>query len=449
MKTNKKTGVRKWNLFDLLPEAVYVTSYEDVFLYVNDEACRLWNKKREEIVGFPIFIVFPQAKGSILEEKRKECLDSRKPLVAEFYFPSPPYEGWYEINHAPCHDGIITRFKQINEKQKASHSIDSLYELLSLFLKQLQEPVVILDLRYKIKEGNDFLLKFAGVASKSAMIGKDFFSFFCMGETEKIKPVFEEVFKFNKSRIAYSENLKMNISTILDYFDHPLYYIIFLSREEKLEKKESSLSISTIEKEIIQSTANNFYYQLWNQSGVPTAVFDKKGDLITVNDAMNELFSNQINLKYNLLSDPQISASTLQKIQNNQFIHVERHFKPEEARYFFLNKTFSIREEYFLDIYVKPFFGKSKLDIQGYILKLIDRLEYKKKKDLHKQMLEKMIDDLKTKADELKDLIHSHLLLVNNTENKLHFAQKIKVQKQKLSDLKQKIQNFKKLLSDL
>jgi PAS domain S-box-containing protein len=433
MKEKQLKENNKWKIFDYFADAVYVTSYNDVFLYVNDESCRLWGRKKEEIVGYPIFIVFPQAKGTVLEEKRKECLDSGKALISEFYFPSPPFEGWYEINHTPCPDGIITRFKPILEKQKASQSIDFLYELISMFLKQLQEPIVILDLRFKVKESNDFLLKFTGVTSKSAIIGKDFFSLFCPEYAENLKPIFGEVFKFNKSLEVEVGNLKLKISTILDYFDHPLYYIVFLSREEKTTKVEESFThanplflIDSKEKGMIQKSASNFYYQLWNQSGVPTAVFDKKGDLITVNDSMNELFSNQINLKYNLLSDPQISASSLQKIQSNQFIHVERHFKPEEARYFFLNKTFSIREEYYLDIFVKPFFGKTKLDTQGYILKLIDRLEYKKKKDLHKQMLEKMIDDLKTKADELKDLIHSHLLLINNTEDKLHFTQRSK-----------------------
>jgi len=171
-KNNKLSS--QWAVFDYFPDAVYVTSYDDYFLYANDEACKIWNKKREEIVGFPIFIVFPQTKGSILEEKRKECLSSRKPLIAEFYFPSSPYEGWYEIIHTPTPDGIITRFKIIQEKKKASQSIDFLYELLSMVLQQIREPMIIVDLRYQIKEGNEGLLSWQNARSKSDLIGKSF-----------------------------------------------------------------------------------------------------------------------------------------------------------------------------------------------------------------------------------------------------------------------------------
>jgi hypothetical protein len=45
-------------------------------------------------------------------------------------------------------------------------------------------------------------------------------------------------------------------------------------------------------------------------------------------------------------------------------------------------------------------------------------------------------------------LINSLLLLVNNSEDKRIFAQKLKVQKQQMIDLKKEIDEFKKLESE-
>ena len=455
---NKKKIVTeaKWDMLDYFKDPVYATSYDSIFLYANDAACHHWGKKREEIVGYPIFTVFPQAKGTILEDKRRECLDLGKQIISEFYFPSPPFEGWYEIIHSPFPEGIITRFKLISEKTKASASIDFLYEFIMMFLNQLQEPVVITDLRYKIKEGNSTLIRFCGVPSKSSLIGHDFFEKICQGNEELVKPVFKEVFISNKSRSIQVGDLQMTISTIFDYFDLPLYYIIFLRRLAQTNQTTDENQKLIVDKENTAEEArksmtaptDEFYHNLWNQSGLPTAVFNKKGDLVSINDSMNELFSGQINLDYNLLNDTCISEGTRKKIRNNQIIQVEKYFKPEITRYFFMNKTTASREEYNLDVLIKPFYHKNNQDFQGYVLTLIDRMEHKKKKEIRHQLFEKAIESLKKSTNELKDSLTTLLIFVKDEDDKKFLTQKLKIQKQLLSSLMKEVADFQKAKLD-
>jgi PAS domain S-box-containing protein len=460
MKTKKPEALekindrQKWEIFDYLADAIYVTSYDGHFLYVNAEASKLWGKSREEIEGQPLYIVFPQAKGSVLEEKRRECIASGKPLVAEFYFPSPPFEGWYEMVQSPCPEGIITRFKLIPEKKKASYSIDFLYELISMVLNQLEEPVVITDLRYKIKECNSTLAKFANVQTKSAIIGKDFFEQFCPGKEKDIKPAFHDVFNKHKSKTIHMNQCQMTISTIFDYFDLPLYYIIFIRKMERKDSIKLSNTASSADQQESQLTIQNsitnkepFYQSLWDQSGIPTAIFNPKGDLINVNEAMNTLFSEQIKLDYNLLNDSCITKETRKKIRDNQTIHLEKYFGPEETKVFFSNKTTATRKEYYLDVLIKPFFT-NKLILEGYILKLVDRLEIKKKEELRDQLFDRILSSAKKSTEHVKESINTLLMFVKETEDKKFLTKNLKLQKQILSSLVREIGNFKKAESE-
>lgn len=449
---DKKLLPSKWDVFDYFADATYVTSYEDIFLYVNDEACKHWGKTREEIVGYPIFIVFPETKGTVLEEKRIECLEKRKSIVAEFYFPSPPYEGWYELIHSPCPEGIITRFKLIPEKNKASYSIDFLYELIGMFLNQLEDPVIILDLRYKIKEGNRSLANFAGVSMKSTLIGRAFFECFFSGKEEILKPVFQEVFKERMSKTVILDNVQMTISTLFDYFDMPLYYIIFMKKVEKKPTTKPSNDIKDVaqlqpldtnQSLINLATKDEFYETLWDQSGFPTAIFSDQGQLICVNDAMNALFSERINKEYNILKDPCLSPETIKKIRNQETIHTEKFFGPEDAKMFFANKTSTIRNEYYLDVLIKPFYQKGKKTLQGYILKLVDRMDAKKKEETREKEFERILANFRKTADQMKESINMLLLFVENSEDKKFLSKNLRHQRQIVTKLVGDIAKFK------
>jgi PAS domain S-box-containing protein len=427
---DKKTNPNKWDVFDCFADATYVTSYEDTFLYANDEACRFWGKTREELVGKPIYIVFPETKGSVLEEKRLECLETRSSLVAEFYFSSPPYEGWYELIHSPCQEGIITRFRLIPEKKKASYSLDFLYELITMFLNQLEDPVMVLDLRYKIKEGNRSLPKFAGVTTKSNLIGKNFFDRFFPDKEQVLKPTFQKVFQERKSRTVIIDGLQMTKSTII-------------KSSEAASVLPQHPPINTDQSLLEPSSRDEFYEILWDQSGIPTGVFNPQGQLICVNDSMNTLFSERINKEYNILLDPCLSSETIKKIQNQETIHTEIHFGPEDAKLFFANKTSTIREEYFLDVLIKPFYQKGKKTLQGYILKLVDRMEAKKKEELREQVFERILANFKKSTDQMKESISTLLLFVKESEDKKFLSKNLRHQRQILNKLIGDISKFK------
>jgi len=520
-------------MFDYFSDPVYITSYQDVFIYANPEACRFWGKERDTIEGLPIFVVFPQAKGTILEEKRIECLESGKPLTAEIYFPSPPHEGWIELNYNPTPDGIITRFRSIKEKKKTNQNIDFLYELISLVLKQFQFPVFVVDLRYKIKDCNQAFIDYMNLEAKSSLVGSDVFDLLFKKDMDKAKLIFETVFKKNQSQTFNYLKQKIIVSTILDYFELPIYYLVLIHLPEKLnlsldsiipslsklvenspdwifiknrssqyifvnqsmsrdigktveniigkddielfgteihemihsqEKKvlngetiqsehyntrdKEKAQINTVRFPFFDSTgyvsgicgisrkletknpkpdtleSNNsshkekdeFYATLWEQSEIPSAIFNAEGDLIDVNQALLSIFSDQIIKPYNLLTDPSISWESKQKIKNDQAIHSERYFGKDESKLFFMNKTSLVHNEYYWDIFVKPLFHRNNHKKIGYMLKIIDLLDRKRQEDNSKRVYVRFVSGMKEILRQIKESISTFIVVTKDNE---------------------------------
>ena len=87
--------------------------------YFNAAAGRLLNRKPEDVLGKKLFDTFPEAKGSIFEEKYTQVIKNRKKLAFETYFDPAPYSNWYTVSVYPRNDGISVYF-QITTKQKTA-----------------------------------------------------------------------------------------------------------------------------------------------------------------------------------------------------------------------------------------------------------------------------------------------------------------------------------------
>jgi len=73
--------------------------------------------KREEVLGRYFLDVFPEAKGSIFQEKYEEVLLNKKALSFETFFEEEPYKNWYNVRVYPKRDGLLVFF-QVTSQQK-------------------------------------------------------------------------------------------------------------------------------------------------------------------------------------------------------------------------------------------------------------------------------------------------------------------------------------------
>jgi PAS domain S-box-containing protein len=95
----------------------------DLFIgYFNPAAELLLGRKASEVLGHNLFEAFPEAKGSIFEEKYTLAIKEKCPLSFETYFGVKPYENWYDVRVYPRKNGISVFFQVITERKRAEEA---------------------------------------------------------------------------------------------------------------------------------------------------------------------------------------------------------------------------------------------------------------------------------------------------------------------------------------
>jgi len=75
------------------------------------------------VLGRQLFEAFPEARGSIFEEKYRQGLRERDFLTFETYFEVEPYRNWYHVRVYPWKDGISVFFQVTTQRKQAEEEL--------------------------------------------------------------------------------------------------------------------------------------------------------------------------------------------------------------------------------------------------------------------------------------------------------------------------------------
>jgi two-component system, chemotaxis family, CheB/CheR fusion protein len=90
-----------------------------VVRYFNPAAEAMLNRKAAEAIGWRLFDVFPEARGSVFEENCARCLRTKTALSFEFEHAAPPHRKWYEVRIYPEKNGIAVFSHVITARKRA------------------------------------------------------------------------------------------------------------------------------------------------------------------------------------------------------------------------------------------------------------------------------------------------------------------------------------------
>jgi PAS domain S-box-containing protein len=97
-----------------------------------------------------LFDAFPEARGSIFEEKYTEAVNKKIPLVFETFFGVQPYENWYDVRVYPFDNGITVYFQVTTDRKRAEEALAAERELLAVTLRSIGDGVISTDVTGRV-----------------------------------------------------------------------------------------------------------------------------------------------------------------------------------------------------------------------------------------------------------------------------------------------------------
>lgn len=97
-----------------ISDAVYALDPEWRFAYLNDEAQRLLQRRRDELLGRNVWEAFPEARDTVLYREYQRACEHKVPVSFEFFYP--PLETWFSVRAFPHDEGLTVYFHDITER---------------------------------------------------------------------------------------------------------------------------------------------------------------------------------------------------------------------------------------------------------------------------------------------------------------------------------------------
>ena len=108
---NRRLVEERTDILESISDGFFVLSQDLVVEYFNDAAEKLLGRPRQDVVGRPLFDSFPEARGSIFEERYRTALREQRTLAFEIYFE--PFREWYRVSVYPYRGRISVYFQVV------------------------------------------------------------------------------------------------------------------------------------------------------------------------------------------------------------------------------------------------------------------------------------------------------------------------------------------------
>lgn len=102
-------------LLDAIPDPFFIVDGDQRFRYVNATALRLWKQSSNDLIGTPLWEVFPDAVGIFGYEQIQSVLEDGIPR--QFEIESGYLGYWTEVRILPLRDGLAITYRDISQRK--------------------------------------------------------------------------------------------------------------------------------------------------------------------------------------------------------------------------------------------------------------------------------------------------------------------------------------------
>ena len=130
-------------LTERISDAYYAVDTDFEVTYWNDAMTDRLSIPTDEVIGENLWEYFPEVRGTVVEDRLREAMESQEPTECEYYYEPANY--WTELQIYPDEDGLAVISKDITDRKRyqaeLERSNERLQEFAYILSHDLQEPL--------------------------------------------------------------------------------------------------------------------------------------------------------------------------------------------------------------------------------------------------------------------------------------------------------------------
>lgn len=122
---------RATTILESITDAFFALDHQWQFTYCNQQAERLLQRNRDDLIGKSIWSEFPEAVNSVFDEEYHRAVAERVSVEFEAFYA--PLASWFSVHAYPSENGLSVYFENVNERRQAAEALrrsESRYRLL-------------------------------------------------------------------------------------------------------------------------------------------------------------------------------------------------------------------------------------------------------------------------------------------------------------------------------
>ena len=138
----KESNRRFRTLLESITDSVFVVDHTFHYALVNEAACRLAGRRRDEMLGKSIFEIFPGFDETEFLPACREAIRSRAQRTLEGSYPSEGEEKrWYEISLYPIEEGLLCISRDVTERKQDAAQLEQALADKDQLMRELNHRV--------------------------------------------------------------------------------------------------------------------------------------------------------------------------------------------------------------------------------------------------------------------------------------------------------------------
>ena len=194
---------RVQTVLESITDAFYSLDRQWRFTYVNEQAQRVLERPRADLLGRSFWEVFPYKAKMAYHPEFHRSLETNQPAAFELF--SAPLRKWLGVHAYPSEEGLSVYVQDITERKGAQQALEDSLELFRAIINGTDNTVFIKD-----RDGRYLLINPAGAAllgtTPEAIVGQDDGAFFSPEDAAQSRAFDQEIMESGTSRTYESSD---------------------------------------------------------------------------------------------------------------------------------------------------------------------------------------------------------------------------------------------------